>query len=127
MVLLQSIFAKNVALLIQFILAQGYFVSLGEAWRSPEQCEWNAAHGKGIVHSLHINRMAIDLNLHDHKGIYLQDEQVYATMGKYWESLDDRNRWGGYFNPVAGHGVKADLTHFEMHEKPIPDIVRKLR
>jgi hypothetical protein len=42
MVLLQSIFAKNVALLIQFILAQGYFVSMGECWRSPEQCESNA-------------------------------------------------------------------------------------
>lgn len=45
MYLLQSIFAKNVSLLIQFILAQGFFVSLGEAWRTPQQAKWNAMQG----------------------------------------------------------------------------------
>lgn len=128
MVFLQSVFAKNTALLIQFVLAQGYLVSLGEAWRSPEQAALNAKHHTGIVHSLHINRMAIDLNIHDKDGKYLDKGDIYTLAGKYWESLDNRNRWGGYFHPGLGQcGIKSDLDHFEMHELPIPDIMRNLK
>ena len=111
MFIAQSIFAKNVALLIQFILAQGYFLSFGECWRTPQQAQWNVQHHLGIVHSLHIERLAIDLNLHDHDGKYLTDKKHYQAAGAYWESLDNKNRWGGHFS----HGTIGDFSHFERH------------
>jgi len=120
MYLLQSIFAKNVCLLIQFIMAQGYFVTLGEAWRPQITAHYYSSHHMGIKNSLHCNRMAIDLNIYDHKGNYLKDGDIYRKAGQYWESLDNRNRWGGNFIGT----VYKDTDHWEMHDVPIHRLVK---
>ena len=122
MYLLQSMFAKNVCLLIQFILAQGYFVSLGEAWRPETTANYYAQHGLGIAHSLHCNRMAIDLIIHDSKGTFIQKGEIYTLSGQYWEFLDNRNRWGGNF--TAGPVAHSDYGHFEMHDVPLHRMVK---
>ena len=105
----QSLFALNVAKLINFIKSKGYNVTLGEAFRTPEQAKIYANEGKGIVNSLHCKRLAIDLNLITSNGIYLPDDDHYIQFGSYWESLDGFNRWGGHFK-------RCDGNHFEMQD-----------
>ena len=102
----QQIFAKNVGKLIEFIFSKGYACTFGEAYRTKEQAEWNAAKGIGIKNSLHCKRLAVDLNLF-FQGKYLSDSESYRPLGEYWESLHPANRWGGRFK---------DGNHFEMQE-----------
>ncbi len=112
----QQEFAKQVATLIQHIYEQGYTCTLGEAHRSQEQADIYAKSGKGIHDSLHCKSLAIDLNLFDLKGNYLIDYNDYKKIGDIWESLDPKNRWGGYFvSKYGGHIVDAD--HFERNVK----------
>jgi hypothetical protein len=107
----QTLFSKNVAKLIQHILTNDYYLSLGEAYRTPEQAEIYAKQGKGIKNSLHIKRLAIDINLFDKSGKYLIESKYYEPFGKFWESLDPNNRWGGNFIMHGGH--IDDPNHYE--------------
>lgn len=112
----QYLFALDVAKLLQYISAKGYKVTLGEAWRSPETAALYAKEGKGIEKSLHIERLAIDLNLYSPDGKYLTDSKDYEQFGILWESLNKINRWGGYFvSKYGGHLVDSD--HFERNAK----------
>lgn len=106
----QSIFAKNVASLIDYIFANKYSVTFGDAFRSPEQAALNAKAGKGVINSLHCKRLAIDLNLFNVDGKYLQDKKDYEPFGLYWKSLNPANRWGGDFKTLV------DSNHFEMQD-----------
>lgn len=105
----QALFAQNVASLLQFINSKGMHVTLGEAFRTPEQAAIYAKNGKGVVDSLHLKRLAIDLNLLDSKGRYLPTEDPYEPFGEYWETLHHFNRWGGRF-------TRGDACHFEMKD-----------
>lgn len=108
----QSKFSQDVAKLLQFIVSQGNYVTLGEAWRTAEQAQIYAKEHKGILDSLHCQRLAIDLNLYSSAGLYLTEPHDYQKAGEYWESLDPQNRWGGFFvSKYGGHLVDSD--HFE--------------
>jgi hypothetical protein len=101
----QRIFTGNVAKLITWANAQpGLAVRFGEAYRTPEQAAWNAAHGKGIAASLHTQRLAIDLLL-DKDGVWQASPEAYAPLGAYWKSLDPNHAWGGDF-------TRKDANHF---------------
>ena len=105
----QSLFARRVADLIREAERLGYDVTLGEAWRSPEEAERLAAAGKGIRNSLHCQRLAIDLNLFK-DGVWLKNTPAYERLGVWWElqSTDDlRWAWGGRF----GDGNHFSLSH----------------
>jgi hypothetical protein len=106
----QITFAINVSRLIQHINSSGYFCTLGEAFRTPEQAEIYAKQRKGIKDSQHCKRLAIDLNLFSPDAEYLKDFKSYEKFGLYWESLDKRNRWGGLFKTLI------DSNHFEMKD-----------
>ena len=103
---LQQIFAVNLAKLVLYINEQGYGCTLGEAFRTTEQAEWNAERGIGIRDSQHCIRLACDLNLFK-DGVYCQTTEAHRPFGEYWESLNSLNRWGGRFN---------DGNHYEMQE-----------
>ncbi len=105
----QTIFAKNVPLLINYIYSKGFMVTFGEAFRTAEQAKIYAAEGKGIIDSLHCKRLAIDLNLLDKNGTYLSDAESYKQFGEYWTTLHPLNRWGGIF-------TRVDADHFEMQD-----------
>lgn len=109
----QAMFAKNVSLLIECIFDCDYSVTFGEAWRTPEQAAIYAKEGKGIAHSLHTERLAIDLNLFDSAGKYVDNKEEYEKFGTYWKSLNPANRWGGDFVTIY-HGKIDDANHFEM-------------
>jgi hypothetical protein len=100
----QSLFASKVAELIQKANEMGYSVTLGEAYRSPEEAARLAKLGKGIKTSLHTSRLAIDLNLF-HGEAYLADGMAHKPLGEWWEqqSFDGAQFcWGGRFND-GGH------------------------
>lgn len=106
----QAEFAKHSAQLITYINSCKYSVTLGEAFRTPEQAEIYAKSGAGIKDSLHCDRLAVDLNLIDPDGKYLTATESYAQFGVFWESLDKQNVWGGRFKE------RPDGNHFQRNK-----------
>lgn len=107
----QQTFAHNVGLLINYIFNMGFHCTLGEAFRTPEQAEIYARTGKGIKNSLHCKRLAIDLNVFDQVGNYLDKSEDLEPFGRYWEKLNSENKWGGNFMSAPKDG-----NHFEMRD-----------
>lgn len=103
----QSLFVKLVAQLIQWAYSNGYELTFGEAWRTPEQAKLNAAKGTGIPNSLHISRLAIDLNLF-RDGVFLDSTEHHRALGNYWKSLHPLACWGGDFKP------RPDGNHYSL-------------
>lgn len=105
---LQQTFAQDAAKLIQKAVELGYQVTFAEAWRTPQQAQWNADHGSGIACSLHIERLAIDLNVFV-DGVYQADDSkgCYKALGEWWKSLGADHYWGGDFKLV-------DLDHYSL-------------
>lgn len=91
----QHKFAAMLPQLINAAIVQGYQVTLGECLRTQAQATANAVAGIGISNSLHLDRLAIDLNLF-RDGQYLTATSDYAPLGQYWESIG--GTWGGRFN-----------------------------
>ena len=105
----QRRFTELVGKLITWCYDNGYELSLGEAYRTPEQAALNAQKGIGIAKSLHTSRLAIDINL------FINDEWVidpaaYTPLGTYWKSLDPDCRWGGDFTKIKD-AVHFSFTH----------------
>lgn len=109
----QSEFVLLVARLIEWAYQNGFELTFGECWRTPEQAARNAQTGAGISNSLHIERLAIDLNLFV-GGVYIDATEGYTRLGEYWKSLHPRCRWGGDFR------TRKDGNHFSYS----PDGVR---
>jgi D-alanyl-D-alanine carboxypeptidase len=101
---MQRKFTGLIGQLITWAYANGFELTFGEAYRTPEQCALNAETGAGIVHSLHMVRLAVDLNLFI-AGAYQDDTGKYEPLGVYWESLG--GVWGGRFS-------RRDGNHFSL-------------
>jgi D-alanyl-D-alanine carboxypeptidase len=93
-----------VAELIQWANAQGYALTFGEAYRTPEQAAWDAAHGTGIKNSLHTLRLAVDFNLFVN-GVYQTGVEAYRPLGNHWRSKG--GSWGGDW-------TSGDANHFSL-------------
>lgn len=106
----QSLFAKLLPRLIDYAYSLGYELTLGEAWRSEEQAKWYADRKKGTMNSLHIIRLAIDLNLFK-SGVFLDSSEAHRQLGEYWKSLHPLCRWGGDFKP------KPDGNHYSLEHE----------
>lgn len=107
----QRRFAELVARLITWCYANGYELTFGEAYRTPEQAALNAKTGAGISNSLHTKRLAIDMNLFVN-GEYQQDSAAYKPLGEYWKTLDPEARWGGDFS-------RPDGNHFSLEHEGV--------
>lgn len=103
----QRRFLPLVARLIDFAYAQGFELTAGELYRTPEQAALNAQSGSGIAHSLHTQRLAIDLQLFK-DGVYLTDSAAYKPLGDFWKGLAQECCWGGDFV------TRADGNHFSL-------------
>lgn len=130
----QSRFARQLPRLLDYAYSLGYEVTLGECYRSDEQAEINAIgkHGReavaqlvvrnfpnlaakirnntgnGIRNSLHTKRLAIDLQLFNEQGLWLQDEYAYRMLGEYWESLGEDHCWGGRFGDTPHYSISHE-------------------
>jgi hypothetical protein len=105
----QRLFVRYVALLIDFAYVRGYELTFGECYRTPEQAAANAAKGTGTLNSLHIQRLAVDLNLF-RDGVYLRASTDHKPLGEFWKGLDPLCCWGGDFKPTPD-GNHYSMTH----------------
>jgi len=105
----QQKFTVMIGRLIEWADQNGYGLTFGEAYRTPEQAQLNAKSGKGIANSLHTQRLAVDFNLFVN-GQYQTDSAAYKPLGEYWESLG--GAWGGRFS-------KPDGNHFSLEHNGV--------
>lgn len=106
---LQRAFVRLVAELIAFAYCNGYELSFAEAYRPPETAKLYAKNGKGILLSLHCDRLAIDFNLFKN-GMWLKNSEDFKPLGEFWEGLAKpgiKTCWGGRF-------AKGDGNHFSI-------------
>jgi hypothetical protein len=101
----QAKFLLSACKLIEYATSLGYQVTGGELERTQEQAALYVKQGKGILNSLHCQRLAIDLNMYLN-GMLKADKKSLELVGKYWESLG--GTWGGRFKAYD------DSRHFEM-------------
>jgi len=114
----QKLFPLLVNKLIAYAYSQGYSLTYGETWRSPETAALYAKQGKGIAKSLHSLRIAVDFNLFQGE-TYLTQSEDYEALGKYWEGLSEEGLvccWGGRFKGSKGN-PKPDGNHFSIEHE----------
>lgn len=122
----QELFAHLLPSLIRKAEALGYKVRMGEVLRFEQQARWNSEHCRtckrtkedpvhatehgfraiGILHSLHRQKLAVDLILFA-RGKPLWDAGSYRALGEWWEQKHALARWGGRFRD-SGH---FSITH----------------
>jgi peptidoglycan L-alanyl-D-glutamate endopeptidase CwlK len=103
----QAAFLLDVCKLIQFASERGFTVTGGELYRTLEQQQIYIKTGRSkTMNSLHLKRCAIDLNFFiDGKLTY--DVKTLTPLGQYWESLNSKNQWGGFWRSFK------DVPHFQ--------------
>lgn len=111
----QWLFTQLVARLIWELRDRGYHVTFGEAARTPDAALLNSKQGDGIANSLHLIRLAVDLNLF-RKRDWLTEVADYEEAGKLWESYSVAGQyecaWGGRFK-------RADAYHFSIEHEGV--------
>jgi len=119
----QALFLLDFCKLVQEATRLGFLVTGGEIHRTLEQQKiyFNTGRSK-TMNSRHLDKMAGDLNF-IHNGVYvpsLPGAQVLALLepvGKYWESLSPKNRWGGNFDmDWTRKDPFVDAPHFERRD-----------
>lgn len=104
----QRLFTRLVGQLIGWAYANGYELTWGEAYRTPEQAALHAAAGKGISNSNHTRRLAVDLNLFVN-GEYRTDSRDHEPLGLHWEAMSTPELqccWGGRFGDGNHYSVE---------------------
>jgi hypothetical protein len=102
----QAAFLLDLCKLVQYATEQGWTVTGGELYRTPEQQQIYVKTGRSqTMNSLHLERLAVDLNFFK-DGKLVWDKTAIAPLGAFWESLHPLNSWGG-------NGKKlVDVPHF---------------
>lgn len=103
----QAAFLLDVGRLVAFATDAGFQVTVGEAFRTPEQQAIYVKSGRSkTMNSNHLRRLAIDLNFIKDKQL-CYDMAALKAVGDFWEKLSPKNRWGGNFSSFK------DMPHFE--------------
>jgi len=109
----QSEFTRDVMRLLAMAFNAGFTVTLGEAFRTPEQQAIHVKAGRSkTMSSNHLDRRALDLNFFLEDGTLCYDKDTLQPLGDFWESLHPNNRWGGNWKSFK------DVPHFERHSVP---------
>ena len=115
----QSEFLLDFCKLIQHAPSLGFVVTSGELQRPVEMQKIYVKTGRSkTMHSKHIIRLAGDLNFFlpspTGKLVYVCSVEELAPIGRYWESLNPKNRWGGNFDKDwSKEDNFKDAPHFE--------------
>lgn len=103
----QAEFLLDVTELIQFARKEGWVITGGELFRTPEQQAIYVQSGRSkTMASNHLRRCAIDLNFF-RDGRLVYDKGLLQPLGDFWEALHPKNSWGGNWNSFK------DVPHFE--------------
>jgi len=109
----QQTFVILIGRLIDYCYREnGWKLTFGETYRTPEQSALNAKTGKGIANSLHTQRLAVDFNLFK-DGTLCKLSEDFKELGEYWENLSTPEAkccWGGRFK---------DGNHFSIEHNGI--------
>ena len=108
----QELFARQFGHLLTHAYILGYQVRIGEVQRTQAQANENARTGVGISNSLHLDKLAGDINLFK-DGKYLTDPEEYRALGEFWCSMHELNRWGGNWK------TRSDPFHFSVKHRGI--------
>lgn len=116
----QNKFLLDFCLLILYATRIGFVVTAGELMRPIEMQKIYFDTGRSkTMRSKHLDKMAGDLNIF-RNGIYINGlsgekaEKIIRPLGKFWESLDKKNRWGGNFDmDWSKVDPWKDIGHFE--------------
>lgn len=119
----QAEFLQDVAKLINYAFDNGIMLTLGDGYR-PIDLQYLYYYGYKVqddngklslikarrrsktLNSKHQKRLAIDFNFFiDGQLTYKKNDLL--ILGEYWESLHDKNTWGGNFKTFI------DTPHFE--------------
>jgi len=104
-------FLKDIRSLLEFAESNGFLVTGGELERKPEMQEIYLREGRAkTMDSMHLRKCAIDLNFFKDLGVsieWVSSINELLEVGKHWEGLDGRNRWGGRYS------TNIDTAHFE--------------
>lgn len=103
----QAEFLRHVCMLLDKVHADGWVVTGGELYRTPEQQAIHVRSGRSTtLRSNHLRRCAIDLNFFE-EGKLCYDVTKLTPIGEYWQSLHPKNAWGGFWKAFK------DVPHFE--------------
>jgi len=103
----QRIFTKHISELIEFAYSLDIELTFGDAFRTPEQQKIYYDSGLSkTLNSQHNKRLAVDFNFFINGQLVYEKEKL-ECLGIFWETLDDKNRWGGHFKNFI------DTPHFE--------------
>lgn len=108
-------FLKDVSLLILEAEKMGLVLSGGELFRTQEQQEIYLKTGNTKTNnSMHLKRLAVDFNFFINGELTYKHDLIYK-LGKFWESLNELNRWGGSWRGLveSGQSTFIDSPHFE--------------
>jgi peptidoglycan L-alanyl-D-glutamate endopeptidase CwlK len=114
----QNEFLNDLVKLMKYMWDDGCIISGGELWRSPDTQALYLQQGKSkTMKSSHLDRLAIDFNVF--KNSVLLDYAGMKPYGEYWESLNEKNRWGGSWRGliIEGKSTFVDSPHFERKVK----------
>lgn len=104
-------FLKDIRSLLTFAESTNFFVTGGELERKPEMQEIYLREGRAkTMDSMHLRKCAMNLNFFKALGdnfAWVSSINELDEVGKHWEDLDDRNRWGGR------DASNVDTSHFE--------------
>ena len=111
----QRIFTKNVSKLIEYAYDNCIELTFGEVYRTREQQLIYMQAGKSkTMNSNHLRRLAVDFNVFINGDLTYKWEDI-KPLGDYWESLHEKNRWGGDWNNNEIKDGFIDTPHFEMN------------
>jgi len=105
----QAAFLLDICKLVPYATSLGFVLTGGELERKIEMQRIYIQTGRSkTMNSMHLKKIALDLNFFkDGKLIY--DIHILKPIGTYWESLNEKNRWGGNWISFK------DVPHFERY------------
>lgn len=112
----QAAFLLDFCRLVLWATEQGYTLTCGEVQRPIEMQKLYVERGSSrTMNSRHLVKMAGDLNIF--KNGKLCGRAEIEPLGRYWESLHPKNRWGGNFDRDWSKPDKFfDGPHFERQD-----------
>ena len=110
----QRLFTLNISKLIEYAYENCYELTFGEAFRTNEQQLLYVQTGKSqTMNSNHLKRLAVDFNVFKEGHLTYKWEDI-KPLGDFWETLHERNRWGGDWDKNDKRDGFIDTPHFEM-------------
>ena len=105
----QNLFLQDVIKLLQKAQELGFEPTFGEVYRPIEMQQIYIKTGRSqTMNSMHLKRLAIDLNLF--RDGRLANKAEVQPLGDFWTSLNPKNVWGGNWKSLV------DTPHFERKE-----------